>query len=360
LSLLLWISSTITPFTYRHAIDSAFAGMLPTATPRSQPRWLSSAAPVFLPFIAGDNSLPLPPPAPPPTTSRYVTTTDPQKLYDAGCSQGRAGPNGIVVLFFGDPYSYYDNSGRLVYGATLPSVGTIVSTDTISVLVSEFAQGDYNCSPANAHVRLATGVTNNGAYVNREHGIAWGQLVTDIQATIDYPPSMGDKIAAAGAVNAKLQWNTPTNTRAWVDGYTSSTNYIYLYNVGNCPGCNYPTGAPGAPWTWEHVWYISWGARSNLPLPMIYAKSGTHATQWHSMSVYTYEQKGAVPMRFVGAFTQYDACHDPNNIPEGPNCIRDGLDNTPTEGWTELYNAQNADERTVQNLNWSTDVTWKK
>ncbi len=356
LSLLLWISSSITPFSYRHAIDRAFAGMLPTPTPRSQPRLVTSSNPVFMPFISNDTLLPPAPPAA--TTSRYVTTTDPQKLNQEGCSQGQAGQNGVVVLFFGDPF-YDSTTGR--YGAKLPVVKTFVSTDAIWTLVSEFANGYYYCSPPGAHIWLAVGITNNGTYVDHANGTAWGQLVTNIKATIDYPPTMADKITVAGAVNAELQWNTPTNTRAWVDGYTSGVaNYGFLYNVGNCPGCNYPTGAPGAPWTWDHVWYISFGAPLNLPLPMIYAKSGVHTTQWHSMSVYSFEQKGGYMMRFKGAFTQYDACHDPSNIPEGPKCIADALDNTAAEGWTQLYNAQNADARTVQNLDWSTDVTWRK
>ncbi len=354
-TLLLWISSSTTPFTYRHAIDSAFAGMLPTATPRTQPRLVTSSGPLFMPFIASTN---VAPPAPHETTSRYVTINDRQKLNQEGCSQGQAGQNGIVVLLFGDPW-YDPASGR--YGTHLPSVGTFVSTDDIWWLASEFAIGYYSCSPANVHMWLAIGTDNYGTYVDQAHGTAWGQLISNMQETIDFGAGMGDKITVAGAVNAELQWNTPTNTREWVDGYTSGvTGYNFLFNVGNCPGCNYPTGQPGAPWSWEHVWYISYGADLSLPLPMIYAKSGVHATQWHSMSVYTYEQQGGYMMPFYAPLTQYDACHDPSNIPAGPECIRDGLDNTPSEGWTELYLAQNSDERTRQVVDWSTDITWKK
>ncbi len=355
LSIILLVLSNINPSDLQQGIGSAFAGFIPDAHPAGQPLAVLGPYKVFLPMIWK----PATPSAPAPTTSRYVTTTDPQKLNEQGCSQGQAGQNGVVVLFFGKPW-YDSTTGR--YGAKLPSVAEdFVSTDNIWTLVSEFAHGYYYCSPANAHIWLAIGTNNYGAYVNRANGTAWGQLVVNVKATIDYPPSLTDKITIAGAINAELQWNTPTNTRAWVDGYTSGVdNYGYLYNVGNCPGCNYPTGAPGAPWTWEEVWYISWGAPRNHPLPMIYAKSGVHATQWHSMSVYTFEQKGGYMMPFRGAFTQYDACHDPTNIPAGPDCIRDGLDNTPAEGWTWLYNAQNADERTAQNIDWSTDVTWKK
>lgn len=326
-----------------------FAQVAPTTTPVMGPRAVDASQKIYLPMIC-KNCVP-PPRA---TTSRYVVTTDWNTLWNEGCNQARSGESGVVVLDFGDP-DYNTTTGK--YGTKLlGSPRPFVSVDDIWSLTAEFLQGYANasCNPTGKHIYLAVGTSNYGTKVTREHGIAWAQLVENIHQTIIYPPSVEGMVTAAGAINAELQWNSAVTTRAWVNGYKDTTNRQY-YNFGNCPGCNYPTGAPGYGWTWNDVWYISYGVVPAYPLPLIYAKSGTHANQWYTMSVYTYNTYG-YPMRFKGAFTQWQACQGSSQ--GAVECRNLQLDNTPSDGWTQLFYKLNADSRTAQDLPWSTDVTW--
>lgn len=94
------------------------------------------------------------------------------------------------------------------------------------------------------------------------------------------------------------------------------------------------------------------------PLPEIYARSGTHANQWYTMALYTYSTYGYV-MRFKGTFTQWQACQ--GNTPGAIQCRNNHLDNTPAEGWSQLYYKLGSDARTTQgpyDMLFSTDVTW--
>lgn len=53
------------------------------------------------------------------------------------------------------------------------------------------------------------------------------------------------------------------------------------------------------------------------------------------------------PLAFAGALTQWDACQD------RPDKCDPGTDNTPIAGWVQLY------DLIKQDLNWSTDISWK-
>jgi hypothetical protein len=58
-------------------------------------------------------------------------------------------------------------------------------------------------------------------------------------------------------------------------------------------------------------------------------------------------------MDIKGSFTQYQACQQ---FPDGCGT---GLNNTPSQGWTQLKNELNRDSRTAQILTWSTDIKWQ-
>jgi hypothetical protein len=160
---------------------------------------------------------------------------------------------------------------------------------------------------------------------------------------------------AAGANDMEPGWDSPSETRAWVNGFFSSTPVVALYNYGSCDSCPYfncLSCTPPNGWSLDDIWYISWGATGAYPLPEIYLSSGANADQWYRMGVYAYTNHGS-SMNFSGVFTQWQACQD-----VGPNaCPYTG--NTPATGWTQLYNALNGDSRTKQPLDWSTDISWQ-
>lgn len=286
--------------------------------------------------------------APPATTSRYMSTIAGSTLYNEGCNQGSARQSGVVVLDFGQPQ--FQNSA---YGTLLFDGVTFASVAQIENAVENFLSGYWNCSPDGSYVTLVIGTSNYLGSTNYSHGQAWGQMVNHVGDWISQPPSFVAKETVAGGIDAEMDYNSAQNTRDWVNGYSSVRQYYY-YDYGSCDGCGsatYPTSCPSqAPnngWTLDDIWYVAWNAPPAFPLPEIYATSGFHAGQWYCMSLYAYNKDG-LRMNIKGTFTQWQACACP---PSGTN--------KPDEGWSQIYLKLNADSRTVQDVPWSTDITWR-
>jgi len=293
---------------------------------------------------------------PPATISRYMNSTDYNALYNLGCNRGQTistTQDAAVVLDFGYP-SYDNTSGQ--YGAKLLTDLSFHSTGDIENGVKAFLYGFHYCSTSPVSLTLSVGVNNSGAGVTREHGVAWAQMVNDLNTWVIIPPSYADKIAAVwGGIDAEPSWNSPAVTRAWVDGYAATyTGQSKYANFGSCDGCPYsgcPACVPNNNWSRDDIWYVSWGAAPAYPLPEIYLTSGVNADQWYRMSLYAYTNHG-YRMSFVGSLTQWNACQ------EVGGCA--GTDNRPEAGYLQLYNAVNADSRTAQTIRWSTDISWYK
>ena len=318
-----------------------------TATPYS----------IFLPQAAKSVSL-----APTATTSRYISTLDPTTLADQGCRAATANQNGVIVLDFGSPRIQDANFGTRIFGA-----GNFISTTQIAIAAEQFSQGYWNCSSSNARLTLAIGTTNcgyipgktgcniNSTNITREHGQAWRQMVKQASEWVNQSGYAG-RISIAGANGIELSWCSASETRAWVDGYfsTAPAELYALYNFGACDGCPYLASQNWAlpyDWTKEDVWYVSWGAWTTYTLPEIYLTNGWNASQWYLMSIWAHTNHDSA-IRFAGSFTQWQACQDVGG------CTSTG--NTPTVGWTQLYNALNADARTMQGLPLATDITWQQ
>lgn len=147
----------------------------------------------------------------------------------------------------------------------------------------------------------------------------------------------------------ELRWNSASVTRQWVNGYLS-TNAYALYDFGDAAGCP-NCGAGGYTWSQNDVWYISWGASPGeaQALPLIYHNDGDHAEQWASIALYSVNTQGT-RMNFVGTMTQSGACRQ-------VGCDA-SLDNTPEQGWTQLWLELNKDSRTAVTMPWVTDIEW--
>jgi len=72
--------------------------------------------------------------------------------------------------------------------------------------------------------------------------------------------------------------------------------------------------------------------------------------QWYSLSAYSFDAHGA-RMDIKGSVTQYQACSQTGGC--------NGIDNTPAQGYRQLWQALNADIDTAQDLLWATDLKWK-
>jgi hypothetical protein len=294
--------------------------------------------------------------APPVTVSYYVKTTKATTLNkmgsDLAASQiaGGVAQDSVVALLFGQPTF----SGGL-YGATGFSA-TPLPISQIAALVEDFVSGYYNALGSNTtlHTRIVIATSNHGTRVTYLHGQAWSTLVDSVAAWVILNGYSG-QIDIAGGSDMEPDWNSPSVTRDWVNGYADGSRR-FLYDVGDAGGCPLSgttanAGVCNNSWTQEDIWFVSWGAPPSEPLPEIYTPTGSMAKQWANLSLYGVLAHNA-SMIIAGTLTQFGQCQQ-----SGAGACS-GVDNTPAVGWQQLYNRLNvgADPRIAQTLPWSTDI----
>ncbi|HEU4965021.1 MAG TPA: hypothetical protein VFV52_14340 [Bacilli bacterium] len=290
--------------------------------------------------------------APANTVSYYMDTINTTTLYNMGYSLGTHDYNTsgtqktLVVLAFGGQTSSYGGS---LWGAA------DASTSQIAAAAEEFSHGYWSGtrSDTGSTVKLVIG-TNNSYTVNYTAGQRWSQMINDIGA-YNNSHSYSSQVLLYGGNDMEMSYDTPSATRSWVNGYASVDNYLY-YNYGDAGGCTTSStfsgtynGSCNNGWTMNDIYYISWGAAPGQSVPEIYNTSGANARQWKNVKKYARVTLGA-NMIISGAMTQYGAC-----VQNG-GCS--GTNNTPSAGWSQLYNALNSDADTAQGLAFSTDIKW--
>jgi len=316
----------------------------PTSTPTSTPTHTPTRTPTptFTPRPVG-----YPPPY---STSYYLSTTNYDTLYRLGQSVGASilpAQDVIIFLDFGQPWYENGSWGSIIFGSL-----EFRSISQLTTAVQAFCRGYYINSPTDAHLTLAIGTSNYGRsyeFVSHEHGVAWAQMVNWLNTWIGSPPSWASKIKIAGAIDAEPGWNTAGRTRAWAEGFDSAISSGVYYNFGSCDSCPFaacPTCRILNGWTYEDIWYISWGVRTAFTVPEIYLVSGVNADQWHRVSLYAWNAHGQA-IRYSGAMTQYVSCQQ-------KGCTT----NTPSQGWLQLFDYLNSDPRTAYTPRWSTDIRW--
>jgi hypothetical protein len=283
--------------------------------------------------------------------SSYMHSTDSTTLYNLGCTAGKGSTDGyvsLVILDFGQPA--FDGAS---YGTYIFYSYAFRSTVDIQVAAQSYLSGFYACSPTYAALRLVVGTSNYGSGVSANHGRAWATMINSIYAWIMATPGLSGKLSVRGGNDMEPSWGSSTVTRAWVDGYASAyTKPSYLYNYGSCDGCSFkqcPYCSPNNGWTVEDVWYVSYGAAPAWPVPEIYLTSGVHADQWYRIALYGVSSHNIL-MQFIASLTQWQAC-----LTNGP-CS--GVNNTPLQGWTQLFDTVNADHLTRQVTGFLTDIGW--
>jgi len=284
--------------------------------------------------------------------------------YDLGCALGTRSKNlagaqqDVVILHYFRPIRFSDGG----YGASLLS-GADARTSSIAAAAREFARGYYMCTGTDTTSKLvlAIGTSNDGGEVTAAHGKAWAQMVDSVNDWLN-DGGYATQAWAVGASDMELGFNGPAQTRAWVDGF-GSVCCPQLYDYGDAAGCRYDGRAAGdecgtgsyPAWTAKDVWYVSWGAIPSHPLPQIYRTDAAMAKQWYGLSLYAKNVQGTA-MWIVGSLTQSNAC-------ASAGCSASTA-NTPSQGWTQLWNAVNckyfivATCPTGQSLAYSTDMSW--
>lgn len=206
-----------------------------------------------------------------------------------------ANQSGMVCLVFGAPQFGRDRtSGAYCYNAGYKNTGQIQQA------VRDFING-YNSNSAHTqNIRICVSTTNNVASTSlsyaptsvdnyKEHGRLWANMVNGIATS-------GKVIGVYAGNDMELDWNSPANTRAWVDGYAENAGSRYLYNLGDNAGTH--SGSTGGythnrnnGWTTNDVLYISLVKSICYPTPQIYYT--TMANQWYNASLYYYNQYGS-------------------------------------------------------------------
>jgi hypothetical protein len=299
-------------------------------------------------------------PTPPPYyKSYYMDTASRSALYDLGCAHGKADKSragtqrSVVILNFGAVY-YSSNAGT--YYATLFD-GSDTRLTAVRDAVKQYGYGYLICTEADTEssTTVALGTNNSAGTITSAAGSYFANRVDEIGAYFD---SLAyNQVFAAGANDIELGWSSPTVVRNWLNGYDSANSYR-MFDYGDAAGCpttRIPSGndcgtAAHPEWTAEDVWFKSWGSTPVFPVPEIYTTSGSQAKQRKYLSLYAYTQHGS-RMNFVAALTQYHACLQ---IPSGCS----GMDNTPGQGWTQLYDQLNSDSRSADTSFYSTDIRY--
>jgi hypothetical protein len=141
--------------------------------------------------------------------------------------------------------------------------------------------GFYHSSPAQVYLSVILGLTNEGSYVNFEHGQAWGNLIDDIDEWIRIEPSYTDKVGILGGIDNELAWNAAAESLEWRSGYIYATEITYIY-YGDCDSCPFTGHTDWTPeplgWTLSQVDLMASGEGS-IAMPLIYRKDGQHAYQ---------------------------------------------------------------------------------
>ena len=305
--------------------------------------------------------------APPYTTSWYMNTSNPSGLptdaYNMGCTLGTHDKNtsgtqdNVVVLLFGQP-AYSSGYGTYVWGSRGGGPYQFLSTSLIANTMEQFGKGYYICtgSDTSSQLYLAAGVNNYGSNVSNAHGSAWATMTTTISSWIT-TNNYASQVKIRAAADIEPDFGTATNAIAWVNGYNA--NYgsgLWLYNVGAASGCPY-TGTPTSSspcnnnWTVDNIWYVSWGQVPFYVIPEIYNTASVNAEQWYLISLYSVLYQGG-KISYPGTLTQYQACQQMGGC--------SGTNNSPSQGWTQLFNAVGADSRTaLSSIRWSTDIMWR-
>lgn len=321
---------------------------------------------VYLPMVFG-------PYEPVPSNTYYVLY--PARTYYEGCRQGlydqdrAGGQDSLVILAFGQGWKDAGQWGVWIFNPVF-RFSPISESEQAA---KDFIRGYWDCKGNDTHsqLTLALGINSYGSYgsessdVNirqqyaREHAQAWVAMVNRVGSWVR---SQGyrSQVTVAGAKDIEIAWNKFPVTKAWVDQYNSANpGQHLLYNFGSCDGCP-TTSSPNWVhsvylWSQENIWYVSYGAVYNYPIPEIYMNTGVNSSQWYGISRYAALYKGA-PIFFPGLLTQQGACQ------QRGGCIFDStqrMDIGPLEAYHQFLRKLNSDPLTRQeSIRWATDIRW--
>ncbi len=274
--------------------------------------------------------------------SYYVTSSNPQPLFDMGCQDGttdakNAAAQRLTILDFGGQYA--NGSG------TEPVLGPAELTNAqLEQLAENYALGWYLCIGGDESSVLTLGVgTNNSLLdVTSSGGAAWANVVA---AVADAEAAITDRIVVDGADDIETEFSTPAAALSWAAGYGAGGTGSYYLDYGDAGGCPETTADDGEcnnGWDQDDVWAVSWGEPAALPMPEIYYAA--NAAQWAQISRYGKTNRNGAAINFSGDLSEYAAA---------PTTL------DPAQSWSNLTTYLNTAAQTAGSSQWLSDIQYE-
>jgi hypothetical protein len=297
--------------------------------------------------------------APPSWTESYYVVWNqdqPADLSALGCTQAKAhtgSPGVFTLLDFGGQYGT-----KSVLLIPAPSGSNPLTELTYAQVVADseaYASGYRGCATVGAGPLTIGITTNNSLNVSRELGVQWASDVVNpaqAWAAKTYP----GQVVMAASDDMEPGFGAAAQALAWVKGYVSASDGNTYYNSGSADGCGGTTATAvcNNGWTVGDEYQVAAGIDNRLiqMVPQIYTENEVMAQQWQGISN-AGPASGRAPVKFAGELTMSTTCE----IPAVGPCP--GIDNTPAQGWDQLYQWLGSSPITAQSsLPWSTDITY--
>lgn len=217
--------------------------------------------------------------------SFYITyVNDDTWMYNLG-RDSTNGVSGLVFLSFGEP-----EKRNGVYGINDLN-GNWASLSRVKTAVDKFIEG-YNANPKHsADIGVVVSINNSPSGTSYQLASTTTEYTThgkEFKSMIDSIVPNGYVSDIHAGIDAEMDYNTPTLTIAWVDGFSQNGNYQRLYNFGDHAGTTSDFSGEQDPifnngWKASQIHYVSYGNTPSYVVPQIYV-SGM-ANQW------TYQKK---------------------------------------------------------------------
>lgn len=289
---------------------------------------------------------------PPYSHSWYITNADPNTLYNRGYADGAYDNQwcytDLAVLDFGQ-IENESNPGYAGYG-TYEFNAPIYSTVPMSQIESateQYAQGWYNATIPCPRLIVAIGVNNYnecpfgntyGTCSPSGFGAQLANLVDVVKVWLD-AHGISWQVSVDVASDMETGYDSASKTRPFVDGFNGNDpNGYLLFDYGDA----WVNGS----WSTSDIYYVSWGAAHDVPLPEIYTQAGANA--WTNVRL-------SATMYFMGVMAE---CHSGDPLPSG-TCSNPSGQNTPTQAWNQLWNTLNANGVGQDGLAYATDINYQ-
>lgn len=286
---------------------------------------------------------------------------------------GGAPADSILVMEFGAPW--YDGTN---YGTKdwAPS-NNVIHFSKIQGWLKAYGDSWYNGSTSSVHLTLVLATnTSVSSWLDTADGTHLGNAIDAIDTYLMNNASTLNqcrcdettRIVVVGGSDMETGsgWGAPSPTQNYVAGYRGATNH-HFFNTGDAGGCPQLTHSVAGNncnngWTQASVLSVSWQTTGTLvfPLPQIYCKNDgiacsqastchfdSQACQWFQLDLYSINNTSSGQVIVRGAESQL-----------GTHPVDLSTANTPTQAWTNLYNALNSQSSTSQPLNYETDYMW--